>query len=431
VILFFLPIFFLIYYIPFVFDIELYVSSILSTALVLIYIFYRALQNQTSFIYSLFFTVPNIWLLISALTLDFGWYMPEIQDFSYPSNSTFYLSILTLIFYMSYEFSFCSKRQYLNLNLFNLIYRNKRTSKIIFILLSINVFFLFFILINGSPMLSFVQRFDYWQSVWLGSFFSKVFYLTSFCGFFYGYMYRENPRAFIFNAIFLLLLSIFFANKFSWFLLFIISFLGGYILVKNLSFKDYIKLIALSFILLLPIISFSYLNLHDIGDLSVLDMVFLRFFIMQGQLWWSIFHLQASIDFYSLLFGNDGLYGIWLLMDNVMPSLAFDQYFERRIPLTMGYPVVLYTSLGFVASILFVAALGHLYGALMSSIRLVLYKLLYIRFFIYTALLSMYLWILTLGALNILFNPLFIFLNFIMILDRYILNYSSFHVKNV
>ena len=399
------------------------------------FIFY---QNLFFFIFLFPFLLSQITLIVSVAYLDFGAFTPEIKEFTSAGQSVFRLISLDIYFI------FCTSTIVLLVSKFNLFKRvlNNQpidingfvTVKVITYL--IILFLIIYGLIFKFPLLESEQRFDYWSTVPFGSLISKILYVTSSFGLYFGYFFVKQPHKrleIILMVILLGLLAILYSNKFSWFFGLLIFYILGSgfsycILSEYKKFRSWFFKILIKFLLVVcPIVIFGYVFLHGyVGD----DLIYIlknRVLTMQGQVWWFVDHyvqndqINYEISDIFLKYPEDQPSGIFKIMELIMPKQAFLYYFEKKIPLTMGFPAILIFSGGYFGALVLTPLFALIYSYIYFYTFLSLLKLSLLRISVVVFMLSALPWAVSLGSTYVIFTPLFVIVILASLIDVFLL----------
>ena len=376
-------------------------------------------------------------LAISIAYLEFGYSPPEIMSETFSSGAT-----IRYVFYMSLFYFGCA--------IALAFFKNPQTShnKAVISLQSLYILGLLFIvfvlfvngLIYGFPMLYLEQRFFYWANNPFGYVLSKLLAFAAYSGVIAGYLYGVNKfrmnRSNKFSVILMFLISvisILYANKFSWFFIYFICLITGYITAlykENISINrktliNYAALLIAMGVFLIVSVALSYKYVHNYETNELIVKITTRVLQMQGQLWWSVDKLTLDGgrgDAETLVMSNDDLNpaGIFQIMELVMPNQLFDGYFASKVPLTGGFPAtIIYNLGGFFGSIV-VFFCGVLLGVVVALFRVNLIKERPVRLAVLLLLYMMLHWTYTMGSINIITSWVFMFAVFIVLYISFI-----------
>lgn len=280
----------------------------------------------------------------------------------------------------------------------------------------------------GFPLLSLEQRFYYWDNHPLGSVFSKALAFSGYLFLFVGWRIGHGEKSqlnFRFKImhwkliiISSILIGLLYSNKASYFLSIMLHMIAGYLIATSYHHEKFdlfkmlpIKRLLVIFLLIISVTLLSYHYVHGYLGEELTSQLLNRIFAMQGQLWWAIDNLGsgnlASITNMLLKDSEGGPYGIFLMMQDIMPASSFDFYFENRVPLTGGFPAVLSFYFPYPIIIVLLIAFGMLSGIIYSGAIRALTHGRY-EFFFWVILLSSLAWLTSLGSMNIVTSPIFI-----------------------
>ncbi|TNE86145.1 MAG: hypothetical protein EP324_08610 [Gammaproteobacteria bacterium] len=375
------------------------------------------IQAKPSLLWMLPILVGFVWVGFSVVTLEIGFYAPEIDTLTYATGASLRYFFLLEIFLWAAYFSFPDVRSLENLS----EQENKRlVSAIVFFWIFLFIILFANGLVYGFPVLSGEQRFNYWVDHPIGSWLPKLFSYSAYlwlCG---GWVLSKSRpgygRVLALLAIFHIVFAVLYSNKASIFLVALFSFFAGYgvgrssVRRKILSANQIVILLfSLFSILVLTYFSYHFVHGYDMQD--VFGVMLRRIFVMQGQLWWAIDNCVsldcASVGSDGLFYKGDGVYGIFVLMKEVMPDRMFEYYFNNKVPLTGGFPANLVFFSGFGGAILFCLLSGLLVGLFLRGLHVALCGHI-LMIFLYVFIYSSINWAFSLGSFNIFLNPLFI-----------------------
>ncbi len=282
--------------------------------------------------------------------------------------------------------------------------------------------------IYGFPLLSLEQRFFYWSDHPHSWFLSKVLSLFSYAGTVSGFMYAtkmmtsdfKGANAILILAVSLVVISILYSNKFSWFLVFFVSYISGYI-SASYYYKGYsIRGVGTKLLVWVPVgavfliasVLFSYKYIHGYANDELLGKILARILQMQGQLWWATDYLVLNgVEGHPSRIIHRGSVesppGIFQIMEFVMPQQSFEAYFSNKVPMTGGFPATIIFNVSIGWSIALIALCGIIMGLviellwrstargqILSVLVMVLYAMIH--------------WTFTTGSMNILVSPFFL-----------------------
>lgn len=411
------------------------ILSVLMFFGIICFIFY---QNLFLFIFLFPFLLSQITLIISVAYLDFGAFSPEIKEFTSAGQSVVRLIALDIYFF------FCTSTIVLLVSKFNLFKRvlNNQSRDIngFFTIKVIVYLVILFLIIYGLifrfPLFELEQRFDYWSVAPFGNLISKILYITSSLGLYFGYFFVKLPHKrleIILMVILLGLLAILYSNKFSWFFGLLTFYILGAgfsycCLSESKKFRSWFFKILIKFLLIVsPIVVFGYVFLHGyVGD----DLIYIlenRVLTMQGQVWWFVDYyvqndqINSEISDVFLKYPAEQPSGIFKMMELIMPEQAFLYYFEKKIPLTMGFPAILIFSGGYLGALVLMPLFALIYSYIYFYTFLSLLKLSFFRIGVVTFMLSALPWALSLGSTYVIFTPLFIIVILASLIDVFLL----------
>jgi len=404
-------------------------AAVLLFVLLLVVLF---VNKSKSWPFLIVFWISHIWLAVSIAYLEFGYSPPEIINETFPSGAT-----VRYVFYMSLFYLGCATvlvffkmpQASLNKNVLSLY------ALFVFGLLSIVLVLCINGLIYGFPMLYLEQRFFYWESNPFGYFLSKFLAFAAYSSLISGYLYGINKFRFKRSNKLLVILmfsisiiSILYANKFSWFFIYFICLIAGYITAlykENISINgkaliNYVALVLVMGVFLISSVALSYKYVHNYETSDLIVKISTRVFQMQGQLWWSVDKLTMDGEYGEaelLIRPNDDIHpsGIFQIMELVMPNQLFDGYFASKVPLTGGFPATIIYNLGGLLGSLVVYLCGVLLGLVVVLFRVNLIKERPVRLVILLLLYMMLHWAYTVGSINIITSWVFMLSVFIVL----------------
>jgi hypothetical protein len=380
------------------------------------------INRKTHFLILLPTCFSFIWLCISVLYLETGAYAPEIAEQTTANGSTGRLISLLTIFLLTIFFFLPSKKEIKILD-------NRR--------LEVTIILFYWLLIialvangvvYGFPILSFEQRFYYWDNNPLGSVLSKALAFSGYLFLFVGWRIGRDEKlrfSYLIKVshwkliiLIFIFIGLLYSNKASYFLSVILYLVAGYLISKSSLTDKFelfsqlpIKYFVLATTLVFSVALLSYHYVHGYIGEELTNQLLRRVFAMQGQIWWgidSVGPVQFS-NFTEMLIKdeNDGPYGIYLMMQKIMPTSAFNFYFDNKIPLTGGFPASLIFYFPYSLTAIFVIAFGVLSGMIFSGSIKALTNGRH-EFLIWVIMLSSLSWLTSLGSLNVITSPIFI-----------------------
>lgn len=377
------------------------------------------LKSSSSILLPTFFGF--LWLSASVLYLETGAYAPEIAVQTTANGSAGRLISLLTIFLLTCFFMLPRNRK--------LDHRNTQRLEVAVFYFYVLLLILFVLngAVFGFPIIHLEQRFFYWERHPIGSLLSKLLslsgYLFLFVGWRMGCSYAPHSR-FVFKLktwklilFSFIIVGLLYSNKASYFLSVMLYLLAGYLIAKggrreqvNLLRIIPAKTLIFSILLIVTVTLFSYRYIHGYIGGDLINQLLARLFAMQGQLWWAIDNQTPdnTVNFLDMLFKDDngGPYGIYLMMQGVMPASSFGFYFDNRIPLTGGFPASLSFYFSYPMVALFLIAFGVVFGVIYSGSVIALTKGRY-ELFVWVVLLSSLSWLTSLGSLNIFTSIIF------------------------
>jgi len=390
-----------------------------------LFMLYLLLRWPMFFFIILFFSFSQYTSIISNIYLESGAYALEVRMETYATGATLRLVTIDFIFILIAFYIFILFDYFFNAykNTYNEYRSLLQMERVIFsFILAITMVMLINGVLHPFPLLSHMQRFAYWDSIPFGNWLSKLLYFLSYTSVvlaFYLEKYRSNRRirrSISYLSLFLVMLAILYANKFSWLSNFFMMWLLGYSAAKYLygrkiPITSILKKVLILLPFLLALVVFSYSFIHGYSGSDLKEMLIARIFALQGQMWWAIDHevLSTSMlgsfqDIYTKY--QDRPSGIFMLMEQVAPNSVFENFYERKIPFTMAYPAITLYSLGYLGAMFSQILFASYWMFIVLSLIIALYKANPIALLLSIFLFAAMLWAMLLGSTYVLFTSL-------------------------
>lgn len=337
--------------------------SVIATTLIYLFIFLRARDARWCFSYLALF---NLWALVSTYTNDLGGYNFELRMYTEPSLSSSYLASLYSIFAVFFTLSFPLFEKVLEKSLSAPQFRfpsDQLTSLAISILIMI---LLAYAVIDNAQNISavFTGTLSRGENVGAvsGFFGAYPFVVPTILSFAVYHKYKVIRLLSIVSFMLYLLNIILIGVKFSG-LVEALFFYGvpAYVLStgavgRKITIRETVALIfnsrSVVFFTVIGCLIYAYYSEVGLGDyILILELIFERVFVFQGQLFWFAFYdvsdaagwfySQRSVE-YSSLMGSLGANetGMNFLMRQILGPEA-DLFFEKGFMYAMGFPAIL------------------------------------------------------------------------------------------
>lgn len=337
-------------------------------------------------IYIVFFSIPQVWAVISSAYIETGIYITEQERFSYYTGATPRLVVINFIFYASL-FIFLNYRLIRHsvddgLAENQIRYKDYKVPTKVILLLGIAASFIIVTYLyiqlaeNGVvPLFSLgeVSRFNYWNEynsdLLAGKIFSNIYPISFLLGSLFSSMktallpksIRISPLIiFIALLVYLILL----ANKFTALYVSILAFIIPLFINNRLPHSvNKMRLIIFASSSLFLFLGLTY-NQYSLVSDNPFQLILYRTFGLQGHMWWGIDNLlsNASIDHYghfvneiqeilspTVLHVDSGMRFLMILLD---PKVAW-VYISNGVNLSMAYPAIAAYTFGYIGACFF------------------------------------------------------------------------------
>jgi hypothetical protein len=393
------------------------------------------------------FLFPQLSLIISVTALDAGAFAPEIKYKTNVGNSASLLFASQMIFVLTVSIFYCFLGRIFHIQsaLPNTLSRKTYSNRLVILfaaVISLVLMLTAYGVVYGFPVFQGEQRFFYWNRVPLGYFMSKVLFLSAHIGLFAGYLiarFPQHQRLVVILSIALTVLSILYSNKFSWIAQFFTAFVVGFGVGLVLDGRhekflgQFLGLFIKFIVVIVVLVVIGYSVLHGYFGSEVTDIIIKRIFLMQGQIWW--FTLEEVTEYpFTLHIGDvfqkygDLPSGIFLLMQEHMPPAVFNFYFENKIPLSMGFPAMLFHGFGLYFGFVAVSLFACLYSYVLFYCVFTCTQLGVVRIGVAMLLFSVLPWGMSLGSTYVLFNSVFLLGLAISVIDLVMFRVRSYVV---
>lgn len=387
--------------------------------------------NSFAFIFYLYFTIQyvnyfrfkflilfpvyfsQLWLICSSYYYDLGnVYSFELEITSTTSISTTFLIVSNLLFFIIVKFKL-NKLNFFKENEFDILkYSEKKNNSlfdfILIIILVFNVGILLYMLNNGIPLLSGIDRAQYATNI-LNTPIFNIFYknylvMCFFLGILISRSIKKGYRKpiIISQVLFVLILTLLEGNKFSRFLD-IVSilciapvFLGVFERIKSKILIRLSTLIVISLILIFYMQSKIFESILSVGSGSLFGYIFDRILVLQGAIWWKSFNIVVSHGSYNFthlqneiknIFESiNGYTGLKYLMEITAGGNYVNKILvgESKFLLSGASPAIYLVSFGPFFYWLVIMSIAYIYSYLIYFLKILIVKenLLILFFFI-------------------------------------------------
>lgn len=416
-----------------------------------------------------YFSIPQLWAVISSAYIETGIYITEQERFSYYTGATLRLVIINTIFYASL-FIFLNyrlgkhsaKSKFNGTGLLQVKVRDSQSAKTLIysfltiLFLAISYLYLDLFRNGVIPLLNMgeVSRFNYWTDYNSNRLAGKIYGYSYPIAFMLGFLFmrlklmRVSRLVSVMPMILLIYLLGYFillGNKFSILYLSIFAFLMPLLVNKQTAIKvNKRQLIIFGSLLISLVFLFLVLSYYQYSLVSdtPFQVIMYRTFGLQGHMWWGIDNLLTSIsvDHYShfvseieeilnptALHINTGIRFLMILLD---PRVAWI-YITNGVNFTMAYPAIAVYTFGYLGAGLFQIVFALLTGLLIRwNIGLIEQGRVISATVVFKFLFAIY-YILTMGELSALLyikNLAYVLLVLVISLVHKV-NSSAIHIK--
>jgi hypothetical protein len=275
--------------------------------------------------------------------------MREIQKFSEWNNSVeIYLSYLTPFMVSFYVTSMLIQRGNINFSqYYNVVKKKNIYGYLLILILSILIIHT---VLSGAPLLytPVINRFNFWNTYAkipiLSVFNSQVIFLM-YAYFIFGKSSKQKKIVLSMAVLHYVLLG----QKFTVLFLLIYYTFYSKLYIQLNPMKIKFKYVFISILLIGAFVFLSLFHYEKeaalVGHNPLLALME-RLFVLQGQMWWaSVDYVQSfGIDIEKMFIYQED--GIHVLMKLFAPQDIYESYIENGVRFTMGYPGIIYISLG-------------------------------------------------------------------------------------